>query len=117
VLFDSALIDYDYIMKLIARFSEKGPTKQKMTRERLIGLLSSSARLLDERNDMKEYIDTLEEGQGLSEKRYAKATRPLKPANKPKKWRALPKNTHSLPRPCKDLSTISWTVTSLTPTP
>ncbi len=68
VLFDSALIDYDYIMKLIARFSEKGPTKQKMTRERLIGLLSSSARLLDERNDMKEYIDTLEEGQGLSEK-------------------------------------------------
>jgi type I restriction enzyme R subunit len=68
VLFDSALIDYDYIMKLIARFSEKGPTKQKMTREQLIGLLSSSARLLDERDDMKEYIDTLEEGQGLSEK-------------------------------------------------
>ena len=68
VLFDSALIDYDYIMKLIARFSEKGPTKQKMTREQLIGLLSSSARLLDERDDMKEYIDTLQEGQGLSEK-------------------------------------------------
>jgi len=68
VLFDSALIDYDYIMKLIARFSEKGPKKQKMTREQIIGLLSSSARLLDGRDDMKEYIGTLEEGQGLSEK-------------------------------------------------
>lgn len=68
VLFDSALIDYDYIMKLIARFSEKGPTKQKMAREQLIGLLSSSARLMDEHDDLKEYIDTLEEGQGLSEK-------------------------------------------------
>jgi type I restriction enzyme R subunit len=39
-----------------------------MNREQLIGLLSSSARLMDERDDMKEYIDTLEEDQGLSEK-------------------------------------------------
>ncbi|GIX30163.1 MAG: hypothetical protein KatS3mg124_0635 [Porticoccaceae bacterium] len=29
VLFDSALIDYDYIMKLIARFSEKGPRSRR----------------------------------------------------------------------------------------
>jgi len=38
-----------------------------MTREQLIGLLSSSARLMDERDDMKEYIDTLQEDQGLGE--------------------------------------------------
>ncbi len=67
VLFDSALIDYDYIMRLIARFSEAKPKKQKMTREQLIGLLSGSARLMDERDDMIAYIDTLEEGAGLSE--------------------------------------------------
>jgi len=68
VLFDSALIDYDYIMKLIARFSEKGPKKQKMTREQLIGLLRSNAKFLDEREEIIEYVNTLKEGEGLSEK-------------------------------------------------
>jgi len=67
VLFDSALIDYDYIMKLIARFSEKGPKKQKMTREQLVGLLKANAKFLDEREEIIEYVNTLEEGQGLTE--------------------------------------------------
>jgi len=67
VLFDSALIDYDYIMKLIARYSAQPPKKQKMTREQLLSLLSSSARLMDEREDLEAYIATLQEGQGLSE--------------------------------------------------
>jgi type I restriction enzyme R subunit len=67
VLFDSALIDYDYIMKLIARFAASGPKKQKMTREELMGLLASSARLMDEREDLEAYVATLKEGEGLSE--------------------------------------------------
>ena len=67
VLFDSALIDYDYIMKLIARFSEKGPKKKKMTREQLVGLLRSNAKFLDEREEIIEYVNTLKEGEGLSE--------------------------------------------------
>ncbi|RMD64827.1 type I restriction endonuclease subunit R, partial [Candidatus Parcubacteria bacterium] len=67
VLFDSALIDYDYIMKLIARFSEKGPKKQKMTREQLVGILRSNAKFLDEREEIIEYVNTLKEGEGLSE--------------------------------------------------
>lgn len=67
VLFDSALIDYDYIMKLIARFSEKAPKKQKMTREELIGLLRSNAKFLDEREEIIEYVNTLKEGEGLTE--------------------------------------------------
>ncbi|NOZ72331.1 MAG: type I restriction endonuclease subunit R, partial [Chloroflexi bacterium] len=67
VLFDSALIDYDYIMKLIARFSQTEPKKQKMTREQLIGLLSGNAKFLDEREDLIEYVNTLKEGEGLSE--------------------------------------------------
>lgn len=67
VLFDSALIDYDYIMKLIARFSEREPKKQKMTREQLVGLLRANAKFLDEREEIIEYVNTLEEGQGLTE--------------------------------------------------
>ena len=67
VLFASSLIDYDYIMGLIARYSQQLPKKQKMSREQLIGLLASSANLLDERDDMIAYIDTLKAGEGLSE--------------------------------------------------
>jgi type I restriction enzyme, R subunit len=67
VLFASAVIDYDYIMGLIARFSEKGPGKSKMTREQLIGLISSDAKFMNERDDIAEYIGTLKAGEGLSE--------------------------------------------------
>lgn len=67
VLFDSALIDYDYIMKLLARFSEKGGGKQKMTREQLVGILRSNAKFLDQREEIIEYVNTLKEGEGLSE--------------------------------------------------
>jgi len=68
VLFASAVVDYDYIMALIARFTQKGPAKQKMTREQLINLLGSSANLMDERDDIVAYINSLETGKSLSEK-------------------------------------------------
>ncbi len=68
VLFASAVIDYDYIMKLISRFTQNKPGKQKMTREQLIDLLSSSANLIDEREDIVAYINSLEVGKGLDEK-------------------------------------------------
>ncbi len=67
VLFASAVIDYDYIMGLIARFSAKGPGKSKMTREELIGLISADAKFMNERDDIAEYIGTLQAGEGLSE--------------------------------------------------
>ncbi|MCC6330845.1 MAG: type I restriction endonuclease subunit R [Ignavibacteria bacterium] len=67
VLFASAVIDYDYIMGLIARFSEQKPGKSKMTREELIGLISADAKFMNERDDITEYIGTLKEGEGLSE--------------------------------------------------
>jgi type I restriction enzyme R subunit len=67
VLFASALIDYDYIMGLIAKFSAKGPGKSKMTREELIGLISADAKFMNERDDIAEYIATLKAGEGLSE--------------------------------------------------
>lgn len=67
VLFASAVIDYDYIMGLIARFSEKGPGKSKMSREQLIGLISADAKFMNERDAIAEYIGTLKAGEGLSE--------------------------------------------------
>ena len=67
VLFASAVIDYDYIMGLIAKFSEQPPGKSRMTREQLIGLISADAKFMNERDDIAEYIGTLEAGEGLSE--------------------------------------------------
>ena len=71
VLFASAVIDYDYIMGLIAKYSAgelgKGPSKAKMTREELIGLISADAKFMNERDDIAEYIGTLKAGEGLSE--------------------------------------------------
>ncbi|WP_233634444.1 type I restriction endonuclease subunit R [Burkholderia cepacia] len=67
VLFASAVIDYDYIMGLIAKFSAKGPGKAKMTREELIGLVSADAKFMNERDDIAQYIATLQAGEGLSE--------------------------------------------------
>ncbi|WP_372088685.1 type I restriction endonuclease subunit R (plasmid) [Tistrella mobilis] len=68
VLFASAVIDYDYIMGLIARYSEATPGKQKMSRAELIGLIQSDAKFMDEREDIAAYINTLKAGEGLSEK-------------------------------------------------
>ena len=67
VLFASAVIDYDYIMGLIARFSQQTPGKQKMSREQLVGLIQSDAKFMDEREDIAAYIATLKAGEGLSE--------------------------------------------------
>ena len=67
VLFASTVVDYDYIMGLIATFSAKGPGKAKMTREELIGLISADAKFMHERAEIAEYIATLQAGEGLSE--------------------------------------------------
>ena len=67
VLFASSVIDYDYIMKLLADYSQGQPSKQKMTRQQLIGLIQSDAKFMDESEDIEAYINTLEEGGGLSE--------------------------------------------------
>ncbi|MBZ9857979.1 type I restriction endonuclease subunit R [Mesorhizobium sp. CA13] len=68
VLFASAVIDYDYIMGLIARFSQAAPGKQKMSREQLVGLIQSDANFMNESEDIAAYIATLKAGEGLSEK-------------------------------------------------
>jgi type I restriction enzyme R subunit len=71
VLFASAVIDYDYIVGLIAKYSAgemgKGRGKAMMTREELIGLISADAKFMNEREAIAEYIGTLKAGEGLSE--------------------------------------------------
>ena len=67
ILFASALIDYDYIMKLIAKYSGQGPKKREISRDQLIGLIQSDAKFLDEREEITEYVRSLTEGEGLDE--------------------------------------------------
>jgi type I restriction enzyme R subunit len=69
VLFSSAIIDYDYIMSLISKYTQPDvPKKEKMTKKELIDLICSTSNLMDEREDIEEYINTLEAGKGLDEK-------------------------------------------------
>lgn len=67
VLFSSAIVDYDYIMSLITRFSNQTPSRQKMSRDQLVGLIESDSKFLDEREDIVDYIDSLTVGSKLSE--------------------------------------------------
>ncbi|MEW5824949.1 MAG: type I restriction endonuclease subunit R [Pseudomonadota bacterium] len=67
VLFASSLIDYDYIMGLIARMTAQKPGRTTMNREQLIGLIQADAKFIDERDDIAEYIRSLPLGEKLIE--------------------------------------------------
>lgn len=60
VLFGSAVIDYDYIMSLIADSTQKKPSKQKMTKAQVISLLKSNANLMDEEEDLTDFIEQVD---------------------------------------------------------
>ncbi len=64
VLFASAVIDYDYIMDLIADSTQKKPARQKMTKAQVISLLSSNANMMEEQEDLTEYINNLDWNSG-----------------------------------------------------
>ena len=67
-LFSSALIDYDYIMKLLAKYTNTRVEKVKITKEQLLEVLSSSVDLMNERDYLKAFIEEeLEKGSGMSE--------------------------------------------------
>jgi len=88
VLFASAVIDYDYIMGLIAKSTQK-TGKQKMTRQQLIDLISSSANLMDEREDIIAYINSLQAGEALSEKAIREGYQAFKAAKSAKDLAAI----------------------------
>ncbi len=60
VLFASAVIDYDYIMSLIADSTQQKPSKQKMTKSQVISLLKSNSNLMEEEEDLTDYINSLD---------------------------------------------------------
>lgn len=60
VLFASAVIDYDYIMSLIADSTQQQPSKQKMTKAQVISLLKSNANLMDEEEDLTDFIEQVD---------------------------------------------------------
>ncbi|WP_345779934.1 type I restriction endonuclease subunit R [Horticoccus luteus] len=67
VLFASAVIDYDYIMGLIARFAGQTTGKVKMSRDELVALIRGQSNLMDQSDDIVAYIDSLKEVKGLGE--------------------------------------------------
>lgn len=64
VLFASAVIDYDYIMGLIANYTQPKAKKEKMTREQLFSIISAQSNLIEEQEDLKEYISSLSTTEG-----------------------------------------------------
>ena len=57
VLFASAIIDYDYIISLIARMvNEEEPERREVTREEIVALLRSHSNLLEDREDILEFV-------------------------------------------------------------
>ncbi|MDL2345833.1 hypothetical protein QOL99_17020 [Deinococcus sp. MIMF12] len=68
VLFASAIIDYDYIMTLLARSSaQETPEQQRQTRDKLLALIGSDAKFMDEREELREYVQSLPTGVALTE--------------------------------------------------
>ena len=95
VLFASAVIDYDYIMGLIAKYSGQDPERLKISRERLIGLIHSEAKFLEERDEITEYVRSLKEGEGLDEATIRAGYERFKAARQAKEIERLA-NAHGL---------------------
>ncbi|OQX11945.1 MAG: DEAD/DEAH box helicase [Thiothrix lacustris] len=66
VLFASSLIDYDYIVGLLAQSTAQAG-KERMSREQLVEIISSNANLMNERDDIIPYIYSLPTDSPLKE--------------------------------------------------
>lgn len=65
VLFASAIIDYDYIMQLVAESSGK-IDKKGLTKEDIKKLLKSNSNLMEDEKDLSAFIDSLDWSKGYS---------------------------------------------------
>lgn len=95
VLFASAVIDYDYIMELIAYSTQKKPARQKMTKPQVINLLRSNANFMDEQEDLTEYIDGLDWNIGQDADRLRKGYETFKVEKNEKELAGIA-HTHGL---------------------
>jgi type I restriction enzyme R subunit len=64
VLFSSVTIDYDYIMELISQYTQ-ADTEKKMSKEELASLLCSTSNMMEERENILSYIESLKPGKSL----------------------------------------------------
>lgn len=66
VLFASAVIDYDYIMGLIAKYANQPNGRLSITRDELVGLIRGYSNLMDESADIVEFVDSIIEVKGVT---------------------------------------------------
>ena len=60
VLFSSAIIDYDYIIGLISKYTVSNVDgTEEMTKEKLISIMTSTSNLLSEKQTIIDYVDSL----------------------------------------------------------
>ena len=69
VLFSSVLIDYDYIMRLIADAVNEPKGIEKATKEQIVSLIQSDAKFMDDSQYLRKYIDTLKPGTKTTKER------------------------------------------------
>jgi len=95
VLFASAVIDYDYIMNLIADSTQQKPAKQKMTKAQVISLLKSNSNLMEEEEDLTDFIDHVDWSVGQTAKELKQNFEAFKVEKYDKELAAIA-NTHGL---------------------
>ena len=95
VLFASAVIDYDYIMDLIADSTQQKPSKQKMTKAQVISLLKSTSNLMAEEEDLTDFIDHVDWSVGQTADELKQNLETFK-VEKHDKELAVIANTHGL---------------------
>lgn len=67
-LFSSALVDYDYIMRLLSKYTDTHVEKVQITKKQLLDILAGSVDLMNEREYLKAFIEEeLSQGSGMSE--------------------------------------------------
>lgn len=67
-LFSSALVDYDYIMRLLSKYTDTHFEKVQITKKQLLDILAGSVDLMNEREYLKAFIEEeLSQGSGMSE--------------------------------------------------
>ena len=91
ILFANDIIDYDYIMSLISKITGQNVEKVKAAKEDIIKLLSSTTSMLDEQEDLKEYINLLTYNKPLSEKELKENYNKFKEKKNNKKINAIAK--------------------------
>jgi type I restriction enzyme R subunit len=89
------VIDYDYIMNLIADSTQQKPSRQKITRAQVISLLKSNSNLMEEEEDLTDFIDHVDWSVGQTAEELKQNFETFKVEKYDKELAAIA-NTHGL---------------------